>query len=401
MAMPGGPDRIVPEFDFTSFEGFAAPGSTQVPDIFFDKIMAHLQEVELRVLLYFFRRTFGFKKASDNVSIGQMVNGIRTREGKILDYGCGLSKSGVTKGLRGLLDKNLVVATRRSDAQRGNLPTNYALNMKGVQTNDEPALELSEIDEDGGYSQRTPPLSTAGDKGVSSDVDKGSPRPETTLGHRVDTQVTVTNKQNYKVVNDVTAHDQKPSPSKNRSSANPPTISDRALRSKYELTDDQIGQVHWLVEKQTDILGAADRNHAAYVKRAAEAVRAGETQVLDHKLSDFKQAATSIAVASRPAYFHAMWTEALQQRAAVPPIPTSTPAKAASGNPERISGLFGSIGSAPEASIQASARDERIDKLIADAERRGYPVPSHIRSSKNFAQVSQWWAALAELPRRS
>jgi len=188
MAMPGGPDRV-PEFDFTSFEGFAAPGSTQVPDIFFDKIMAHLQEVELRVLLYFFRRTFGFKKASDNISIGQMVNGIQTREGKILDYGCGLSKSGVTKGLRGLLDKNLVVATRRSDAQRGNLPTNYALNMKGVQTNDVPALELSDIDEEGGDSQRTPPLSPVVDKGVSSDVDKGSPRPGTSLGHHVDTQV--------------------------------------------------------------------------------------------------------------------------------------------------------------------------------------------------------------------
>jgi len=136
------------------------------------------------------------------------------------------------------------------------------------------------------------------------------------------------------------------------------------------------------------------------VKRAAEAVRAGETQVLDHKLSDFKQAATSIAVASRPAYFHAMWTEAMQQRAPVPPVPTSTPARTVAGNPERIGGLFGSVGSVPQASLQTPARDERIDKLIADAERRGYPVPSHIRSSKNFAQVSQWWAALVEVPRR-
>ncbi|MCK6557471.1 hypothetical protein L6Q96_23275, partial [Candidatus Binatia bacterium] len=71
-------------------------------------------------------------------------------------------------------------------------------------------------------------------------------------------------KKTQTVVNDVTANDQKSSAKGNRPPAAAPSISDRALRSKYGFTDDQIGQVHWLVEKQIEILGAAERNHGNY-----------------------------------------------------------------------------------------------------------------------------------------
>ena len=88
-------------------------------------------------------------------------------------------------------------------------------------------------------------------------------------------------------------------------------ISDHVLRVKYNLTDQQIGRVHWLVERQCEILGERDRNLRHYVQRAAEAVRDRRGDLLDHKLGDFKQAARQLNVISRPAYFQAMYAEAL------------------------------------------------------------------------------------------
>jgi hypothetical protein len=61
------------------FEGFTVPHYTQVPDELFDTLMPHLSGAELKVLLYIIRRTFGFKKQMDSISLSQMVSGIKTR----------------------------------------------------------------------------------------------------------------------------------------------------------------------------------------------------------------------------------------------------------------------------------------------------------------------------------
>src|SRR5688572_1052422 len=95
---------------FRGFEGFGAPNTTPVPDVVFDVLAPALGEAELRVLLYIVRRTFGFKKAADTISLRQMVNGIVRRDGSVLDRGTGLTKSGVTKALRGLLAKGIISA---------------------------------------------------------------------------------------------------------------------------------------------------------------------------------------------------------------------------------------------------------------------------------------------------
>jgi hypothetical protein len=374
--MPGG-SKPTSHFDFQNFEGFAAPGNTQVPDIFFDRIMVHLPDVELRVLLYFFRRTFGFKKFSDNISISQMTNGIQTRDGRILDYGCGLSRSGVTKGLRGLLSKNLIVATRRSDAKRGNLPTNYALNMTGVRKGDD-ALMADHAPEEDETAQRVPPLSSAVDKGVSLAGHKGSPQRAQALSPTVDTQHTVTNLQSDKVVNPINDHRDPRSdwPIAGRKH----TISDRALRSRYELSDDRIGRVHWLVDRQIEILGSADRNHAHYVKRAAEAVRAGDDALLDRMLGELKQATGTLPVGSRPAYFHRMYAEALERH-------RTDAFHDSARRADDARRLFGR----PEDDSPVDSRT----RIITDAERRGFSVPQYIRNA-DIAAVNQWWAALVE-----
>jgi Bacteriophage replication protein O len=83
------------------FKGFLSPRYTQVPDALFDELMSHLSGAELKVLLYIIRRTFGFKKDSDNISLRQICNGIKTREGEVLDKGTGLSLSTVQIALKG------------------------------------------------------------------------------------------------------------------------------------------------------------------------------------------------------------------------------------------------------------------------------------------------------------
>ena len=76
-----------PDDEGFHFAGFSSPNSTSVPDDFFDVLAPNLSESELRVLIYIIRRTFGFKKEFDTISLKQMVEGIKTRDGRVLDQG--------------------------------------------------------------------------------------------------------------------------------------------------------------------------------------------------------------------------------------------------------------------------------------------------------------------------
>lgn len=116
----------MPEDEY-HFRGFSKPTYTQVPDELFDELMPRLSESELKVLLYVIRRTYGFKKDTDNISLKQMVEGIRTRDGRQLDNGTGLSRPGVTKGVKGLVGKGVLLAVRNTSVERGDEPTTYSL----------------------------------------------------------------------------------------------------------------------------------------------------------------------------------------------------------------------------------------------------------------------------------
>ena len=91
-----------------SFSGFRSPNFTPVPDEFFDDLLERLSIAEAKVVLYIIRRTFGFKKNSDNISFSQLCNGITTREGQVLDKGTGLSKSTVALAIKTLAEKNII-----------------------------------------------------------------------------------------------------------------------------------------------------------------------------------------------------------------------------------------------------------------------------------------------------
>jgi phage replication O-like protein O len=117
------------------FRGFQSPTTTPIPDEIFDELMTDLTGAELKVLLYICRRTFGFKKASDTISLNQIADGITTRDGRILDYGTGLSRRHVQRALKTLEEKNIIQVERRMDEAGINEINTYALNfLTGVGT---------------------------------------------------------------------------------------------------------------------------------------------------------------------------------------------------------------------------------------------------------------------------
>jgi DNA-binding transcriptional ArsR family regulator len=139
----------------STFDGFTSPNYTQVPDELFDLLMPQLADNELRVLLYIVRRTFGFKRDSDTISLSQMVHGITTKDGQVLDAGTGLSKSTVARGLKSLREKGIIVATRNASKERGDQPTTYRLRFRT-------GAEAAAVNAPVSHQQDTPRVSSMG-----------------------------------------------------------------------------------------------------------------------------------------------------------------------------------------------------------------------------------------------
>jgi phage replication O-like protein O len=112
-----------------TFQGFQFPNTTQIPNEVFDSLMSHLSGGELKVLLYICRRTFGFRKDSDSISLTQIAHGITTKAGRVLDQGTGLSKRHVINALKALEKRNIITVTRKVDATGLNEVNTYSLNL--------------------------------------------------------------------------------------------------------------------------------------------------------------------------------------------------------------------------------------------------------------------------------
>ncbi|MDQ2805353.1 MAG: replication protein, partial [Chloroflexota bacterium] len=183
----------MPELPPLQFGGFDAPHYTQVPDALFDELLPYLSEAELKVLLYIIRRTFGFKKAADPISVAQMVHGIVTRDGRRLDWGAGCSESSIKRGVRGLLDKNLIARELRRSAERGDEAPVYRLRLRSDRRGSESTPPGGQNDPQG--SESTPP----GDqndprRGVTTDPHRGpESTPQETAGQETAGQETESN----------------------------------------------------------------------------------------------------------------------------------------------------------------------------------------------------------------
>jgi hypothetical protein len=107
--------------------GFTKPTTTQTPDALFDYWLTRLTGSELRVLLYAIRRTFGFGKDSDAISLNQFLHGITTQDGRVLDEGTGISRPALLAAIKKLTAKGLMVKTRQSTPATGDQVNVYRL----------------------------------------------------------------------------------------------------------------------------------------------------------------------------------------------------------------------------------------------------------------------------------
>jgi hypothetical protein len=113
------------------FEGIESPNGTIFPDALLDQVMPFLSPTEWKVCSYIVRRTFGWKKASDRISLEQICHGIVRRDGTRLDHGTQLDRKTAIKALRGLEAKGVIVAQRNYSDERGFEATTYGLRFRG------------------------------------------------------------------------------------------------------------------------------------------------------------------------------------------------------------------------------------------------------------------------------
>jgi len=107
---------------------FARPTTTATPDEIFEEWVHVLSHAELLALLYVVRRTLGFKKDADSISYTQFLHGIVTREGKVLDRGCGIRSRGtLAAALRRLEERGLIRSVKTQTAAGDQATTRYAL----------------------------------------------------------------------------------------------------------------------------------------------------------------------------------------------------------------------------------------------------------------------------------
>jgi phage replication O-like protein O len=160
-----------------TYNGYSKPGYTLVPDELFDEQLADLSSSELKVLLYIIRRTFGLKKDSDNISLNQLLHGITTKEGEVLDRGTGLTKKTLLEAIKSLVEKNLIITERRRSKEKGDEPTTYRLNL----------ISNPRETKDAPRGVKIPP--GGGVKNTPGPSDKNSPTQETVLQETVDNTV--------------------------------------------------------------------------------------------------------------------------------------------------------------------------------------------------------------------
>lgn len=102
---------------------------TAIPDVVIDFLMAILTGAEFKVCIYICRRTLGFNKDVDTISISQLAGGITTKDGRVLDKGTGLSRDSVARAVRSLEKRGLIIRTRHQSNEKGYEATAYSLNL--------------------------------------------------------------------------------------------------------------------------------------------------------------------------------------------------------------------------------------------------------------------------------
>ena len=111
---------------------FKRPTTTPTPDELFDEWLVELGEAELKIILYIIRRTLGFRKNADAISYNQFLHGITTRDGRVLDRGCGVrNRTNLARALAKLEERSLIRSWKRRADDGDADVTVYALHFEG------------------------------------------------------------------------------------------------------------------------------------------------------------------------------------------------------------------------------------------------------------------------------
>ena len=125
MSLSSAPVSVNPSF-------VPAWSTTATPDWLFDEVAPDLAKAPLKVLLYIVRRTCGFRKRADAISLTQFQHGIVTRDGRQLDKGCGVTnRTNLLHALADLEARGLIEHQDAIHADGGNATTIYYLRGPG------------------------------------------------------------------------------------------------------------------------------------------------------------------------------------------------------------------------------------------------------------------------------
>ena len=106
------------------------PNSTQVPNVLLDELMPILGGAEFKCLMYIARRTYGFRKSYDSISLTQFEDGIITKDGKKLDSGTGLSRETIIISLQKLVEMGVILKNESQETHGYSI--NPKFDLKGV-----------------------------------------------------------------------------------------------------------------------------------------------------------------------------------------------------------------------------------------------------------------------------
>ncbi len=107
--------------------GVSRPNYSPIPDDYIDFAMAMLKGAEFKVLMYIARRTFGFKRQSDRISLTQICSGITRKDGTVIERGTGLSRQGAVSAIHSLIDQGYIHEERSNSDERGNEVNTYTI----------------------------------------------------------------------------------------------------------------------------------------------------------------------------------------------------------------------------------------------------------------------------------
>ena len=105
------------------------PNTFQTPNLYVDRLMPLLTDIELRVLIYMTRRILGFNRREDQISLSQFTDGlISTKNGEQLDHGAGISKEAARTALDSLIKLGIVTQTQPYDSAK-RVPATWSLQL--------------------------------------------------------------------------------------------------------------------------------------------------------------------------------------------------------------------------------------------------------------------------------